>query len=177
MGLGTTAVGMAPAPLSGCRLVVRRQEALVDVLQFVIEGLEVGQQVVVLAAPACLKHLARTLGEHGLRSDAMLHNGRLVFLTAPDCLSQLSKLDDPLKRGPLRRTAPLMRWVSDWSWAYGNGTDQRKVLEYQRRVHDFVRSVAGLSMCTVHGQQIERGSLLAVLADHRRVAREPAGHA
>lgn len=169
--------GTERAPLSACRLVVRRQEALVDVLQFVAEGLEVGQQVVVLAAPGCLKNLARTLGEQGLRPDTLLHNGRLVFLTAPDCVAQLSKLHDPLNRGPLRRTAPLIRWVSDWSWAYANGSDPHQLLDYQRRVHDFVRSVAGLSVCTVHGPQIKRASLLAVLADHRRVSRQPVGHA
>ncbi len=148
-----------------------------DVLQFVLEGVEVGQQVVALAGPNCLKHLAGTLTEHGLRLEALLRSGRLVFLTAPDCIEQLSKLDDPLQRGPVRCTAPVTRWVSDWTWGYDNGMPAAELLEYQRRVHEFVWSIGGLSLCTVHCQKLARGSLLAVVAGHRRVARQPAGHA
>jgi hypothetical protein len=134
-------------------------------------GLEIGQQVVVVAGPSCLKDLAGSLTENGLKPDALLRNGRLIFLTAPKCLSQLSHPDEILQRGPLRHTATLLRWVSDWSWAYANGTNPAQILDYQRRVHDFARSLTALSICTVHCQKLERSSLLAMLADHRRAAR------
>jgi len=156
---------------SPCRLVVRKQRGTAEILQFVVAGLESGQQVVVLAGPACLKDLAGSLTESGLKPDALLRNGRLIFLTAPKCLAQLSHPDEILQRGPLRHTAPLLRWVSDWSWAYANETSPAEILDYQRRVHDFARSLTALSICTVHCQKIERSSLLAMLADHRRAAR------
>ncbi|HEV2175742.1 MAG TPA: MEDS domain-containing protein [Terriglobia bacterium] len=154
-----------------CRLVVRHQEGLAEVIRFVTEGLEIGQQVVAMAGPGCLKHLARALTESGLRPDSLLHNHRLVFLTVPDCVGQLSRLEDPLQRAPLRRNGPMLRWVSDWSWAYSNGRDPAAILEYQHRLHDFLRSFDALSLCTVHCQKLERASLLAVLADHRRAAK------
>lgn len=156
---------------SPCRLVVRKQRGTAEILQFVMAGLEIGQQVVVLAGPNCLKDIAGSLTENALKPDALLRNGRLIFLTAPKCLSQIAHPDEILQRGPLRHTATLLRWVSDWSWAYANGTDPAQILEYQRRVHDFVRSLTALSICTVHCQNLERGSLLAMLADHRRAAR------
>lgn len=162
--------GPAPAPFP-CRLVVRKETAPAEVAQFIIAGLEVGQQVVVVAGPACLKDLARSLTENGLRPEALLRNGRLVFLTAPDCLSQLEDPQKILQRGPLRRTLSVVRWVTDWSWAYANGTDTATILEYQRRIHEFSRSLTALSLCTVHCAKMERGSLLAMLADHRRAAR------
>lgn len=171
MGQQLSAVHDIHAAGSPCRLVVRKQRGTAEILQFVMAGLEIGQQVVVLAGPNCLKDLAGSLTENGLKPDAFLRNGRLIFLTAPKCLSQISHPDEILQRGPLRHTATLLRWVSDWSWAYSNGTDPAQILEYQRRVHDFARSLTALSICTVHCQKLERGSLLAMLADHRRAAR------
>ena len=171
MGAGTGTVRATSAPISDCRLVVRRDEGLTEVLQFVIAGLEIGQQVVAMAGPACLKELARGLSDGALRPESLLRNGRLIFLTAPECLSQLSKPVDPWQRGPLRPNGSLLRWVTDWSWAYANGNLAGSILEYQRRIHDFVRSFTALSLCTVHCEKLERSSLLAMLADHRRAAK------
>jgi hypothetical protein len=150
---------------------VRKEKALSEVVQFVMAGVEMGQQVVVVAGPACLKDLAHSLKENGLRPKALLRNGRLIFLTAPDCLSQLEDPEKILQRGPLRRTFSVVRWVTDWSWAYSNGTETSAILEYQRRIHEFSRSLTALSLCTVHCGEMERGSLLALLADHRRATR------
>ena len=161
---------LTPHPAS-CRLVVRKEQAPAEVLQFVISGLEMGQQVVILAGAACLKDLARSLTEYGLKAESLIRNGRLVCLTAPDCLAQLADPQQIVQRGPLRRTSSLLRWVTDWSWAYANGTDSATILGYQRIIHDFVRSLTAVSMCTVHCSAAERGSLLAMLADHRRAAR------
>jgi len=130
-----------------------------------------GQQVVALGGAACLKDLARSLTESGLKSESLIRNGRLVFLTAPDCLAQLADPQQIVQRGPLRHASSLVRWVTDWSWAYAAGTDSATILGYQRIVHDFVRSLTAVSMCTVHCGKAERGSLLAMLADHRRAAR------
>ncbi len=171
MGLATSLARQVAAPANACRLVVRREETLAEISQFVIAGLQIGQQVVAVAGPDCLKEVAQSLNQAGLHPDALLRNGRLVFLTAPDCLSQLSKSEDPWQRGPLRRNGPLLRWVSDWSWAYANGNLPGDLLRHQCRIHDFVRSLAALSLCTVHCQKLERSSLLAFLADHRRAAR------
>lgn len=162
--------GVAPTE-AACRLVVRKDKAPGEVLQFVISGLEIGQQVVVVAGPTCLKELASNLTESGLRPEILLRNSRLIFLTAPDCLSQLSDPEKILQRGPLRRTVSVMRWVTDWSWAYSNGTHPAAIFEHQRRIHDFVRSLNALSLCTVHCDKAERSSLLAMLADHRRAAK------
>ena len=156
-----------------CRLAVRKETGLADISKFVIEGLQVGQQVIALAGAACLRELARDLSEEGLRPDALLRNGRLVFLTAPNCLSTLVKPDDPLQRGPLRPNVPLLRWVCDWSWAYSNAMDLATVLNYQVKVHDFIRYLGAFSLCTVHSRELARNSLLAVLADHRRAIRCP----
>ena len=136
-----------------------------------LEGLEVGQQVVVLAGAGCLQNLARALNETGLQAQALLRSGRLIFLTAPDCLAQLEKRDASLPQSPLRRHAPIVRWVSDWSWAYTRGQSSASLLTYQHRVHELVRSLEALSLCTVHSAALERRVLLAVLADHRRAAR------
>ncbi len=156
---------------TSCRLVVRKDKGTDEILQFVVAGLEMGQQVVAMAGPACLRDLARRLAEGGLRPNALLRNGRLIFLTAPQCLSQLSHPEEIVQRGPLRRPLSVLRWVSDWSWAYANGTDPATILDYQRRVHEFVRSLTALSICTVYCQGLERTSLLAMLADHRRATR------
>src|SRR5579883_1902895 len=155
---------------SVCRVVVRKDEKLAQISQFVVEGLQIGQQVVAMAGPKFLRELAQELGECGLRSEALLRNGRLVFLTAPNCLSSLIKPDETLQRGPVRPNAPLLRWVSDWSWAYGKTVEPTAVSEYQRRVHDFIRSLDALSLCTVH-DHLDRNSMLAMLADHRRASR------
>lgn len=171
MGLSRSPVHEVPSSPIPCRLVVRKEGSLAEISQFVIAGLQIGQQVVAMASPSCLKEIARNLGEARLRPEAMLHNGRLVFLTAPDCLSQLFKPEDPLRRGALRRTGPLLRWVSDWSWAYGNGFLPGDLLRHQRKLHDFVRSLGALSLCTLRCQNLERSSLLAMLADHRRATR------
>lgn len=165
-----TGQGLAPQ-VASCRLVVRNNKGLGEILQFVVAGLEVGQQVVAMAAPACLKELAQGVSENGMKPDALLRNSRLVFLAAPDCLPLLSKSQDPFQRGPLRRNGSILRWISDWSWAYGNGTHHSSILEYQHRLHEFVRSVTSLSLCTVHCENLERTSLLAILAEHRRAAR------
>lgn len=171
MGLGIAPAQEIPNLASPCRLVVRKEAGLSEASQFVVAGLQVGQQVVAMAAPGCLKEIAHSLSAAGLRPEAALRAGRLVFLTAPDCLLQLARPDDPLQRGALRRRGPLLRWVSDWSWAYANGEASAEVLRYQRMVHDSVRSLGALSLCTVHCQKLERSSLLALLADHRRAAR------
>lgn len=156
-----------------CRLVVRKDKCLAEILQFVLAGLEVGQQVIVLAGADCLKEIARGLAESAFRPEALLHSNRLVFLTAPNCLSALLKPTDPLRRTPLHPNGSMMRWVSDWSWAYANGCDPSSILQYQKRVHEFIRPFNALSMCTVRCNNLERGSLLALLADHRRAIRTP----
>jgi hypothetical protein len=140
-------------------------------LEFVTAGIEIGQQVVAMAGPTCLKDLAFGLTENGLRPEALIRSSRVIFLTAPDCLPQFTLPQDPLKRGALRLNGSVLRWVSDWSWAYGKGVDASTVLGYQRRVHDFVRSLTPLSICTVHCEKLGRSSLLAMVADHRRAAR------
>ncbi|MGH9327353.1 MAG: hypothetical protein ACRD2B_11815 [Terriglobia bacterium] len=154
-----------------CRVMVRKDQRPVLIAEFIVEGLQIGQQVVAMAGASFLRELAHSLSESGMRPEVLLRNGRLVFLTAPGCLSALTKPDDPLQGGPLRPNAPLLRWVSDWSWAYGNSTEPVAVLEYQRRVHDFVRSLGALSLCTIQSQELHRNSMLALLADHRRVVR------
>lgn len=171
MGTSISDIHGAAAQASSCRLVIRKERSLVEVLQFVTAGLEIGQQVVALAGAAFLKELARGLGEKSLKPESLLNNGRLIFLTAPNCIAQLSRPGDPLQRGPLHRKASLVRWVSDWSWAYSNGADRGTILDYQLRTHDFIRSLAALSLCTVHCEKLERTSLLAMLANHRRAAR------
>lgn len=170
MDTGITDLHGAAAQASSCRLVIRKERGLAEVLQFVTAGLEIGQQVVVLAGPKCLKELARGLGDKGLRPDSFLNNGRLIFLTAPNCIGQL-RAGDPVARGPLHRKASVLRWISEWSWAYANGADRATLLDYQVRTHDFIRSLTALSLCTVHFEKVERASLLAMLANHRRAAR------
>jgi hypothetical protein len=154
-----------------CRLVIRKEKGFSEILQFVAGGLEIGQQVVILAGPTCLQHIARNLTESGLKTEAMLHSGRLVFLTAPNCLADLLRPSDPLQRSPLRRQATVMRWITDWSWAYGNGSDAVTIRDYQRGIHEFIRPFNAISMCTVHCEKVERSNLLAMLVDHRRVAK------
>jgi hypothetical protein len=151
--------------------VVREENSLAEILEFITAGIEIGQQIVVMAGPTCLKDMALGLSGNGLRPETLLRNGRLIFLTAPDCISQLALPHDPLQRGPLRLNGSVLRWVSDWSWAYGNGHDAGEVLRHQSHVHDFVRSLTHLSLCTVHCQPMGRSSLLAMVADHRRAAR------
>ncbi len=171
MAQATAPMGVLTPQHIACRLVVRKDKPAAEVLQFAVSGLEMGQQVVVLAGAGCLKEIARNLTENGLKPDTLLRNGRLVFLTAPDCLAQLTDPQQILQRGPFRRVSSLVRWVTDWSWAYGNGADSATILGYQRIVHDFVRSLTAVSLCTVQCGPSERGSLLAMLADHRRSAR------
>ncbi|PYV17649.1 MAG: hypothetical protein DMG21_07760 [Acidobacteria bacterium] len=162
--------GLASNDLT-CRLVVRQEAALVEVMKFVVAGLEVGQQVVALAGPRCLKEMARGLSENGLRPDALLRNGRLVFLTAPECLANFVKPSPAFERTALRPNGTVMRWVSDWSWAFRNGLNSEALRAYQMLVHDYVRNLTSLSLCTVHLEKAERGSILAMLADHRRAAK------
>ena len=154
-----------------CRLVIRKDKGLSEIIQFVVAGLEIGQQAVILGGPTCLKDIAHGLSESGLKTDAMLHSGRLVFLTAPNCLTELLRPSEPFQRGPLHRHATVMRWVTDWSWAYGNGSDPGTLREYQRRIHEFIRPFNAMSMCTVHCEKVDRSDLLAMLVDHRRVAK------
>lgn len=124
-----------------------------------------------MAGPCCLKDIALGLNEIGLRTEVLLRSGRLVFLTAPDCLPQLVLPQDTLKRGALRLNGSVLRWVSDWSWAYDHSTPAAAIQSYQCQVHDFVRSLTRLSLCTVHCEKLTRNSLLAMVADHRRAAR------
>ncbi|MGH9469791.1 MAG: hypothetical protein ACRD1N_05545 [Terriglobia bacterium] len=161
----------AMLPSISCRVLIRSDHDSSQVMQFAVEGLQIGQQVVVMASPQFLRELAHDLGESGMRPEPLLRNGRLLFLTAPGCVSALMKPDGPLQRGPLRPNAPLLRWVSDWSWAYGKQTDPLAVLDCQRRVHDFLHSLGALSLCTARSDQFGRNSMLALLADHRRVVR------
>ncbi|HTV53352.1 MAG TPA: MEDS domain-containing protein [Terriglobia bacterium] len=158
----------SPVP---CRVVVRKDQDLSEISRFVIQGLQIGQQVVTMAGPAFLRELAHELTESGLKPEGMLRNGRLVFLTAPNCLSALLKPDESLQRGPLRSNAPLLRWVSDWSWAYGKSVEPTGIVEFQRRIHDFIRSLDALSVCTVQNAHLDRNSMLALLADHRRASK------
>jgi hypothetical protein len=178
MGTATAVALSKPTSAPACRLVVREQKGLTEVLDFVKAGIEIGQQVVTMAGPACLKDLALALGEDGLRPEILLRSGRLVFLTTPDCLPLLTLPLNPLKKGALRLNGSILRWVSDWSWAYVNGTSPGAILNHQCQVHDFVRSLTPLSLCTVRCSNLERSSLLAMVADHRRAARatqRPAG--
>ena len=84
---------------------MRRKEGLPELVEFVVGGLEAGQQVFALGGPAYLKDIACNLGASGLRPDSLLRTGRLVFLTAPDCLSTLLKSKNPFGRGPLQPNA------------------------------------------------------------------------
>jgi hypothetical protein len=154
-----------------CRLVIRKEKGLSEILQFAVAGLEIGQQVVVVAGPAYLKDIGHGLSETGLKTDALLHSGRLVFLTAPNCLPDLFRASDPLQRSPLHRHATMMRWITDWSWAFRNGCDTGTLRDYQRRMHEFIRPFNAISICTVHCEKVERSDLLAMLVDHRRVAK------
>ena len=154
-----------------CKLITRREKGPAEIMPFVIGAIEVGQQVVVMAGPTFLKELASNLSDRGLRSNALLHNGRLVFLTAPGCVAQLVKAGDPLQRSPLRRNGSMIRWVSDWSWAYALGSDASAIIGYQHLVHDFAQSLGAISVCTVCCEGQARNTLLAVLADHRRAMR------
>jgi hypothetical protein len=154
-----------------CRLVIRKEKSLSEILQFSTAGLDIGQQLVIMAGPTCLKDIAHGLSEKGLKTDALLHSGRLVFLTAPNCLAELLRSSEPLQRSPLHRQATVMRWVTDWSWAYGNGCDAATIRDFQRRLHEFIRPFNALSMCTVLCEKVQRADLLAMLVDHRRVAK------
>jgi hypothetical protein len=162
---------LSGTPVNSCRLVVRKKPGPTEILQFVVGGVEIGQQIVVLAGPAWLKDLARSLSENGLRPEALIRNRRLVFLTAPDCFVRLAKWNDPLQRPPLGRNGSMVRWISDWSWAYRNGTNPSTILAHQRRIHGCIHDLSALSLCTVHGEKMERSSMLAVLVHHRRAAR------
>jgi MEDS: MEthanogen/methylotroph, DcmR Sensory domain len=175
MGLGASTVRVvATPPPTSCRLVTRSKEGLPEVVAFVVAGLEAGQQVFAMGGPAHLKDIACSLGGSGLKPESLLRAGRLIFLTAPDCISTLLRSENPFGRGPLQRNTSLVRWVSDWSWACSNGFELRTVLGYQRRIHEFVRSLTALSMCTVDSEKLERSSLLAMMADHRRASKAAA---
>lgn len=171
MGTAAAPALSNPTPTPACRLVVRQHSGLAEISEFITSGLEIGQQVVAMAGPPFLKDLALALSETGLRTETLIRNGRLVFLTAPDCLAQLGLANDRAQRASLRLSGCVLRWVSDWSWAYGNGHEPGGLLGFQRRAHDFVRTLTPLSLCTVHGQKLTRSSLLAMVADHRRASR------
>src|SRR3989442_13537693 len=164
MGLGASTVRLVAAPPpASCRLVMRRKEGLPELAEFVVAGLEAGKQVFAMGGPAYLKDIACSLGGSGLRPDSLLRTGRLVFLTAPDCLSTLLKSKNPFGRGPLQPNASLVRWVSDWSWACSSGVELRTELGYQSGIHEFVRSLTALSACTDDSEKLEGISLLATL--------------
>lgn len=156
---------------NSCRLLVRKKPGPGEITQFVVGGVEIGQQIVVLAGPAWLKELARILGESGLRPETLIRNGRLVFLTAPDCLSRFGRIENPCKRPVIRRNGSMVRWISDWSWAYRNWADPATILRYQRRIHKSIHALADMSICTIHCEKMKRSSILAILAQHRRAAR------
>src|SRR2546425_12095835 len=106
-----TSLGVVPSALahpSGCRLVIRRENSLAEILQFVAAGLEIGPQGVALAGPKCLKELASGLSAKGLPPETLLSNGRLGFLTPPGCLLQLTKPGNPMRRGPPPPNASLI---------------------------------------------------------------------
>jgi len=171
-GIVRMGADLRPEPAaSSCRLLVRKKPGPREIIQFVQGGIEIGQQIVVLAGPAWLKELARILGEQGLRPETLIRNSRLVFLTAPDCLSRFSKKDDLCKHPLVRRNGSIVRWISDWSWAYKTQADPATILYYQRRIHNCVHALADMSICTVHCEKMERGAILAVLAQHRRATR------
>jgi hypothetical protein len=152
-------------------LVVRKEKSLSEILQFSTAGLEIGQQVFIMAGPTCLKDIAHGLGEMGLKTDSLLHSGRLVFLTAPNCLTEILRPNEPFQRSPLHRHATVVRWVTDWSWVYGNGSDAATIRDYQHRLHEFIRPFNAISMCTVLCEKVQRAHLLAMLVGHRRVAK------
>ena len=172
MAFGIVSAPVDSAPKSVCKLVVRQHSSLAEVSEFMISGLEIGQQVVAMAGPASLKELGGVLSGAGLRTETLIRNGRLVFLTAPDCISQMDPRNSRIQRTSLRLNGSVLRWVSDWSWAFGDGQQPQPALfALQQRVHEFTRSLTHLAMCTVHGQGLARASLLAMMADHRRAAR------
>jgi len=171
MGAATIAHAGVMAQADACRLIVRNEKGLSEILQFVIPGLEIGQQAIVVADPTFLNNIARGLSENGLRPDVFLHSGRLVFLTAPDCLNELLRAGDPLQRSPLHLHGTVMRWVTDWSWALSKGDGLNVIRDYQRRLHDFVRPLNAISICSVCCEKVGRASLLALLANHRRATR------
>jgi hypothetical protein len=162
---------LAPVQGSKCRLLIRQHPDPTEVLQFVASGLEVGQQIVVLAGPAWLKDIAEGLNTNRLRPEVLLRNGRLIFLTAPDCFAYLARHDDPWRRNGLRLNGSIVRWVSDWSWAYGSGHNPADILNYQRCIHSRIHEVTALSLCTVHCSRMERSSLLKMLGHHRHALR------
>jgi hypothetical protein len=161
----------APARGNGCHLIIRKTPDPSEVLEFVLSGLEVGQQIVALAGPDWLKELGRSLSEGGLRSDILVRTGRVIFLTAPDCFMELARRDDVLRRSPLRLNGSIVRWISDWSWAYNNGTNPAAILTYQRQIHNRIRQMTALSLCTVHCSRLERSSMLKMLVHHRHAIR------
>ena len=167
----TTSVQGLAAHSTACRFVVRREDSLTEIYQFIVGGLEVGQQVVSVAGPTCLKDLASALSESGLRPEVLLRSGRLVFITAPDSLPALFRSAENFRRGQLRLNGSLVRWVSDWSWASSYDDRFDTVLNYERRVHQLVNRWAGVSLCTASAEKISRSSLLAMMVEHRRGAR------
>jgi hypothetical protein len=171
MALGTAKALVQPSATPACRLVVRQQSDLSEISEFITSGIEIGQQIVAMAGPACLKDLGLILTRRGLRTEALIRSGRVIFLTAPECLAQLGLANERVPGASLRLNGSVLRWVSDWSWAYGNGQDPSTLLRYQCLVHDFVRALTPLSLCTVHGPKLERSSLLAMMVDHRRASR------
>ena len=64
MDKGIAAARSAGVAGTPCRLVVRKQPRPEEIVQFVVAGLEVGQQVVAMAGPTCLKDLARGLTDN-----------------------------------------------------------------------------------------------------------------
>lgn len=160
----------AAARGNGCQLVIRKQPDPSEVMEFVVSGLEVGQQIVALAGPDWLKELGRSLSHGGMRSDILVRTGRLIFLTAPDCFAELARRDEA-HRSPLRLNGSIVRWISDWSWAYNNGMSPTKILDYQRHIHNRVRQMTALSLCTVHCSKLERSSVLKMLVHHRHAIR------
>lgn len=170
MGLGTstTVLRSSSHTSASCQLVVRTQGGHDRLMEFIVAGLEAGQQVWALGAAEFLKQVAQQLSDGAHRPEALLHNERLVFLTAPECFLAFDRRDNPFHRVPLHRNGSLLRWVSDWSWLKAHEVHFQKALCYQRRIHEFGRSLGALSLCTADSARIERSSLLAMMADHRR---------
>ena len=171
MGAVVSSANSSAPRVRPCQLVVRRQEGPAEFLRFILEGLEVGQQVVAMAGAGCLKSLASALNHTGIQPQSLLRNGRMVFFTAPNCFAQFKRPEAAMPRPALRPQGQIVRWVSDWSWAYSDGRPAQTLLDYQHHVHELIRTLGSLSLCTVHCSALPRRALLAVLADHRQAVR------
>ena len=171
----TRVVRSSPNVETACKLVVGNGEYRVQLMEFVVAGLEAGQQILAIGAPDFLREIAWHLTESGHKPEGMLHNERLLFLTAPECFFTLDCHADLFRRLPLHRNGSMLRCASDWSWLKAHNVDLQKALCYQRRVHELARSLEALSICTAESAKLDRNSLLAMMANHRRSVKPQTG--